>query len=262
MNQLFFLYATSSLTITVSLFLLILLLNELGFRVGRFVLVHSDSEVKTLTGAVQAAILGLLALLLGFTFSMSMQRHDNRSVALIEEVNAIGTALLRVQLLPDNLQDEGHDLFREYVDLRVAIGEIDITRREARTKYNELIGETQSKLWLLAMGATDADPRPVTTGNFVKSLNNLIDSQGKRNALLWMHVPAAVLLILYTVLLSSGAIIGYSSGLSGKRILLPTALISLIISLIVFVVIDLDRPKRGLIQIDQRIMVELQEDLQ
>ena len=262
MNQLDYFYATSSITITVSLFILILLLNELCFRAGRYVQDQSDSEIRSLTGAVQAAILGLLALLLGFTFSMSMQRHDDRSHTLIDEVNAIGTALLRVQLLPEELQDEGYDMFREYVDLRVAIGEIDITQREARTKYNQQIGETQNKLWSLAIKATDTDPRPVTTGNFVKSLNDLIDSQGKRNAMLWMHVPVAVLLILYTVFLSSGGIIGYSSGLSGKRILLPTALISLIISLIVFVVIDLDRPKRGLIQIDQTIMVELQEDLQ
>ena len=119
---------------------------------------------------MQAAILGLLALLLGFTFSMPMQRHDDRSHTLIDELNAIGTALLRVQLLPEELQDEGYDMFREYVDLRVAIGEIDITQREARTKYNQKIGETQNKSWSLAMKATDTDPRPVTTGNFVKSL--------------------------------------------------------------------------------------------
>jgi len=262
MNFLEFLYDISSATITVVLFLLIILLGELGFRLGRYVQDQTDAEIKALTGAVQAAILALLGLLLGFTFSMSMQRHDTRSHALVDEVNAIGTASLRTQLLPAEFQEEAAELFRKYVDLRVAIGKTDLTNREQRIQYNALIAETQGELWSLAMKATDADPRPVTTGAFVKSLNDLIDSQGKRNALLWMHVPEAVLLILYLVFLSSGAILGYSGGLSGKRILLPTALISLLISLIVFIVIDLDRPKRGIIQIDQSIMVELQEGLQ
>lgn len=261
MNQLAFLYDTSSITITIVLFLLILLLDELGFRLGRYVQDQTDTEIKALTGAVQAAILALLGLLLGFTFSMSMQRHDNRSHALVDEVNAIGTASLRVQLLPAEFQDEASDLFRNYVDLRIGIGKVDLTRIEEREKYNKQIAETQTELWTLAMKATDADPRPVTTGAFVKSLNDLIDSQGKRNALLWMHVPEAVLLILYLVFVSSGAIMGYSSGLSGKRIVMPTGLIALIISLIVFIVIDLDRPKRGVIQVDQSIMVELREDM-
>lgn len=261
MNQLDFLYNTSSITITIVLFLLILLLSELGFRLGRYVQDQTDTEIKALTGAVQAAILALLGLLLGFTFSMSMQRHDNRSHALVDEVNAIGTASLRIQLLPAEFQDAASDLFRKYVDLRIGIGKVDLTSIEERKKYNLQIAETQTELWTLAMKATDSDPRPVTTGAFVKSLNELIDSQGKRNALLWMHVPEAVLLILYLVFVSSGAILGYSSGLSGKRIVIPTALISLIISLIVFIVIDLDRPKRGVIQIDQSIMVELREDM-
>jgi len=67
--------------------------NEIGFQMGRFVQKHTDSAVKTLTGSIQASVLGLLALMLGFTFSMSMQRYDSRSMALIEEANAIGTTL-------------------------------------------------------------------------------------------------------------------------------------------------------------------------
>lgn len=257
MNQQEMLYGYSSVAIVVMLFIAIVLLNEMGFRVGRFVQSRTDSEVKSLTGSIQASILGLLALLLGFTFSMSMQRYDNRSMALIDEANAISTAVLRVQLLPKEFRSEAKILFKEYIQLRVEIGQIDLTKIEERDVYNDKIANLQDKLWAVAISATDADPRPVTTGAFVKSLNDVIDSQGKRNALLQMQVPEVVLLLLFIVFISSGGIMGYSAGLSGKRMFFPIVLVSLLITLIVFIIIDLDRPKRGLIQVNQSVMVEL-----
>jgi hypothetical protein len=251
------LYGFSSIAIASALFFAIIICNEIGFRSGRFIQLRTDNEVKVLTGSIQASILGLLALLLGFTFSMSMQRYDNRSMALIEEANAIGTAILRVQLLPEEFRTDAEELFREYVNLRVSVGKLDLTQQHEREIYNIKITDVQNELWTLAISATNLDPRPVTTGAFVKSLNDVFDSQGKRNALLQMHVPEVVLVLLFIVFISSGGMMGYSAGLIGKRIVAPIILVSLLITLIVFIIIDLDRPKRGLIQIDQGVMVEL-----
>lgn len=255
------LYDFSSIAIVITLFIAIIICNEAGFRAGRFIQLRTDSEVKALTGSIQGSILGLLALLLGFTFSMSMQRFDNRSMALIDEANAIGTAVLRVELLPKQYERQAHQLFEEYVNLRVAIGKLDLTKIQQRRDYNKKITMLQSQLWALAIEATNIDPRPVTTGAFVNSLNSTFDSQGKRNALLQMHVPEVVLILLFIVFISSGGIMGYSAGLSGKRMTAPIILVSLLITLIVFIIIDLDRPKRGLIQVDQTVMVELLESI-
>jgi uncharacterized membrane protein (Fun14 family) len=74
-----------------------------------------------------------------------------------------------------------------------------------------------------------------------------------------MHVPEVVLILLFVVFISSGGILGYSAGLSGKRVFAPIVLVSLLITLIVFIIIDLDRPKRGLIQVNQEVMIELQD---
>jgi len=260
MNEQELLYSHNSITIAAVLFVVIIIFNEIGFLLGRFVQARTDNEVKSITGSIQASILGLLALLLGFTFSMSMQRYDNRSMALIDEANAIGTAILRVQLLPEQYQKDANETFRKYVDLRVAIGEIDLTKRDERKKFNQQISILQDKLWSLAIMATNDDPRPVTTGAFVKSLNDVIDSQGKRNALLQMHVPEVVLILLFIAFVSSGGILGYSGGLSGSRIVAPVSLVSLLITLIVFIIIDLDRPKRGLIQVNQAVMTEIFQD--
>jgi len=255
-QQLF--YDFSSIAITTTLFFLLVLSNEIGFQTGRFVQDRTDTEIKTLTGAIQASTLGLLALLLGFTFSMSMQRYDSRSLALISEANAIGTAGLRVQLLPEQHQGKAVHLLKKYVDLRIAIGKLDLTRREEREKYDVKISELQNELWSLAVMAAQEDPRPVTTGAFITSLNDVIDSQGRRNALLQMHVPEVVLLLLFIVFIASGGMLGYSSGLSGKRVVAPTIMVSFLIAMIVFIIIDLDRPKRGLIQVDQGSMLLLQ----
>jgi hypothetical protein len=251
------LYAYSSIAIAAALFIVIIVFNEVGFKLGRFVQGRTDDDVKALTGSIQASILGLLALLLGFTFSMSMQRFDNRSMALIDEANALGTAMLRVQLLPEQFQPQATALFNQYVRLRIEIGQVDLTKLDARAQYNKQIAQLQQQLWTLAVAATNEDPRPVTTGVFVNALNSVIDAQGKRNALLQMHVPEVVLLLLFVVFISSGGIIGYSAGLAGKRNMAPVVLVSLLITLIVFIIIDLDRPKRGLIQVDQSVMSEL-----
>lgn len=251
----------STTQIVAALFIGIFVMNELCFRVGRYVQNSTAEEVKSLTGTIQGSILGLLALLLGFTFSMSMQRYDNRSEALIDEANTIGTAILRVQLLPDHLQPQVHEKMSEYIDLRIAVGKIDLTHKEERRAYNQQITRVQNELWALAIEAAHDDPRPVTSGAFINSLNDMIDSQGKRSALLQRHVPEVVLFLLFLVFVSSGGIMGYSGGLSGSRVLVPTLMVSLLISLIVFLIIDLDRPKRGIIQVDQTPMEMLKDSL-
>ncbi len=258
MQQTSLLYEFSSIAITTLLFVLIVLLYEVGFHLGRFVQNRTDQEVKSLTGAIQGSILGLLALLLGFTFSMSMQRYDNRSEALISEANAIGTVQLRVELLPEQHRDKVSGLLEQYVGLRIAVGSIDLTRSQERQEYNRRLADLQSRLWNLAVEAVQDDPRPVTTGAFINALNEMIDAQGKRAALLQMHVPEIVLYLLFLVFIASGGILGYSSGLSGRRVIAPTMMVSFLIALIVFIIIDLDRPKRGVIQVNQGPMLMLQ----
>ena len=113
MNQIEILYPHSSIAIVSALFLVMVLVNELGFWLGRFVQEHTNSELKALTGSIQASMLGLLALLLGFTFSMAMQRYDSRSMALIEEANAIDSTMLRVQLLPEQWRGPARELLHE-----------------------------------------------------------------------------------------------------------------------------------------------------
>ncbi len=250
-------YNQNSILIVVILFVLILVANEIGFRIGRHSQKHSDKELKSQTNAIQAGLLGLLALLLGFTFNMALQRFDNRSQAVIHEANAIGTAMLRTQLLPKPYDSISNELLHHYIDLRLEISQIDLTKENERILLNRKTAKLQNTIWENATLAADIDPRPVTTGYFINSLNDLIDAQGARNAILQRHVPEVILFLLFIVFITAGALMGYSSGLGLKRTFIPTFMMTFLIVLVVFIIIDLDRPKRGIIKIKQSSLIEL-----
>jgi hypothetical protein len=119
----------------------------------------------------------LLALLLGFSFSMAATRWELRQHAFIDEANAIGTAYLRTSLLPEPLRRDVAALLVEYVDVRLApeaIGPDPAGRARSAGEARRL----QSRIWQLAIAAVAIDPRQVTTGLFVPSLNEMIDAHG------------------------------------------------------------------------------------
>lgn len=250
-------YNQNSVLVVLILLILILTAYEICFRVGRYYQKKTDTELKSQTNSIQAGILGLLALLLGFTFNMALQRFDNRSYAVIKEANTIGTSLLRTKLLPPPYDSLSNKLLQEYVDLRIEISGIDLTNYEERNPINKKTDNIQNQIWELAIKAAEVDPRPVTTGYFITSLNDVIDARGERNAILQRHVPEVILFLLFSIFIIGGALMGYTSGLGNKRAYIPTVMFTVLIVLVVFIIIDLDRPKRGLIKVKQDSMLEL-----
>ena len=255
-----YLYDQNSFLVVSILFLLILLANEAGYRLGHNYQARTDSDVKAHTNTIQAGALGLLALILGFTFNMALQRYNNRSQAVIEEANAIGTALLRTQLLPEPYDTITHKLLQEYINLRLQVSNADHAMVSEQQKLDDATREKQHEIWVQAVRAARLDPRQVTTGYFVGALNNMIDAHGEYNALLQLHVPEVILILLFVVFIMSGALIGYGSGLGRKRSSIPALMLTFLICLVVFIIIDLDRPKRGVIRINQNSMMLLKND--
>ncbi|WP_157578865.1 bestrophin-like domain [Pontibacter roseus] len=253
-------YDHNSILIVAVLFVLILVAVEAGFRIGRHQQRNTDEDVKVQTNTIQAGTLGLLALILGFTFNMSLQRYDSRSEAVINEANAIGTTLMRTHLLPAPHDSISHMLLQQYIDLRLAISNTEYAMVTEQVALDKETRDLQRDIWQQAVKAAQADPNPVTTGFFITSLNNMVIAHSERNALLAAHVPEVILFLLFTVFIMSGALIGYGSGLGNRRTLLPSALMSFLICLVVFIIIDLDRPNRGIIKVDQRSMEQLKSD--
>jgi hypothetical protein len=119
-------YDQNSLLISGLLFVSMLVAMEVGYLLGRRDELRANESSRTHVGAIQASLLGVLALLLGFTFSLSLQRFDSRSQAVVDEANAIGTTYLREQLLRATLRGEVQSLLRRYVDLHVKAGTVSL----------------------------------------------------------------------------------------------------------------------------------------
>ena len=251
-------YDHSSFLIAGILFVSMVLAIEVGYRIGRRTQAGASEPSKAQINAVQASLLGILALLLGFTFSLSLQRYDSRSKAVADEANAIGTAYLRTQLLPVSVCSKVQQLFREYLDLRIQAGHITLANQAEREKILVKANQTLDSVWRYAAQAAKEDPSPVTSGLFIQSLNALIDAYGKRDAELERHVPEVVLFLLYFAFLMTGIIVGYASGVAGYRAPLVSYIMVALIVLLVFIIIDLDRPRRGLIEVSQKSLVDLQ----
>jgi hypothetical protein len=250
-------YDQNSLLISGVLFASMLIAIEVGYILGRRVETRANESSRTHVVAIQASLLGVLALLLGFTFSLSLQRFDSRSQAVVDEANAIGTTYLREQLLHTTINDEVRTLLRRYVDLRVQAGTVSLDNEAQRHAIIAKTNKVLDDLWGYARRVADEDGRAVSAGLFIQSVNDLIDSYGRRDAALSQHVPELVLFLLYGTFLMTGSVVGYASGVAGHRPPLVAYIMVMLIVVLTFIIVDLDRPRRGLIRVDQTSLIDL-----
>jgi hypothetical protein len=251
-------YSQNSVMIVLGLFLCMLLAMELGFRSGIRKQVHTP-EAITQANSVLVSMLGLLALLLAFTFSAALQRYEDRSQTVVVEANAIGTTFLRARLLPGGMTDEVQATLRQYLGIRIQEGLVDATEPELHASLVSQAKLLEAQLWSQAVRAAKLDPNPVTSGLFIQSLNELIDTSGTRNAALNRHVPEFVLLVMFATIVLMTAMLGYASGIAGHRVTLAAFVLVILIALFVYLILDLDSPRRGVIQVSHESMLSLEQ---
>lgn len=255
-------YDHSSILIVAVLFAALLLATEGGYRLGLRLSSLTVDATKSQINAIQGSLLGVLALLLGFTFSLSLQRFDSRSEAVVAEANAIGTTILRADVLPTSVRASTQELLEEYLDLRIRAGRISLDRPGERGQILVETEEVLDALWILAVRASDENPSPATTGLFVQSLNQMIDALATRDAALDRHVPEPVLLLMFLAFILTSLLVGYAAGVSGHRASFAIYILITLVTCLVFIVIDLDRPRRGLIEVSQQNLIDLQDGSQ
>ena len=254
-------YDKNSVLIAAILFVSMVIAIELGARLGLRLSKKTSEALRSQVNAVQGSLLGILALLLGFTFSQSLQRYDVRSAAVVEEANAIGTAYLRLDLLTDEFRAPSAKLMQDYLASRVQAGSISIDRVEERDLVLSTSVQLQGQLWQQASLALDISERPATLNLYLQSLNDMFDSNALRDAALTRHIPEPVLFLLYGTFILTGVVVGYASGVAGSRAPNGTYVLVALIVVLVFIIVDLDRPRRGLIEVDQSSLVELHESI-
>jgi hypothetical protein len=230
----------------------ILVLSEIGWQLG----IQTKGPASSNFSTLESAMLGLLALMLAFTFAMALERFDTRRDALLNEANSIGTTALRARLFPDPQRSEVLKLLREYVQIRLDVVQSNTSLIELKGAVDRS-NAVQEALWKQAQTIADKDKWTVPTGIFIQSLNEMIDDQGKRLSALRNRIPNSVLLTLYSIAAVAGAFAGYASGRDVVRSRVPVYVMGILVSAVIYLIIDLDRPSAGFIKNNQQPMIDL-----
>jgi hypothetical protein len=224
---------------------------EIGRQLGLLASRQQRESISTIEGA----ILGLLALLIAFTFSMALSLYEARRDALLNEANAIGTTALRATLLPAPYSTECLKLLREYIQIQVDIAR-DTPSPSEMTSAVAHSSAIQQALWQQVKEVAAKDNAMVPTGLFIQSLNEMIDDREKHLIANANRVPNIILIALYGVAIFAGAISGYGSGLEVQRARLPIYAMAVLVAAMILLIQDLDRPSAGFIKVSQQPMLD------
>jgi hypothetical protein len=234
---------------------------ELGFHLGKWRKRRSKDEEKGQAGALMGAALGMLAFLLAFTFGMAGSKQDVRKKLVLEEANAIGTAYLRAQILPEPSSSKIKGLLHEYVGVRLkgaqSVKSIDQVK-QAIARSEELHNE----LWALSVSLAKENSGSIFAGLFVDSLNKVIDLHSKRiTAGIRNRIPMSIGITLYFVAILTMTLMGYQAGLTGIRTLVARFALILAFASVMLLITELDRPGKTMIKVSQQTMIDLQASM-
>ena len=217
-------------------------------------------EEKSDPAFIVSASLGLLALLLGFTVSMAVSRYDGRRAATLNEGNAIGTFVYRTDLMPPALRAATLDELEHYVEARLAVGRMGETS-EAVLKAHAETGKVAERLWKHMVAVGPQVPDTAVRMLLVESANGMFDAAMVRDAALANRLPPTLVALLILFPVASLVLIGYVSGrLIGAHFLASTELI-LLLTLVLLLIADLDRPRSGTIVTPQGALLEAQAQI-
>jgi hypothetical protein len=240
--------------------LVFLVVIEACYRLG---VRHRDADedaARSHISGLQGALLGLLALLLGFTFAMAVSRFDARKSLVLEEANAIGKAYWRAQLLQRPERKDLGRLFDDYVASRIQFHRAQENSTEIESASAASVRIAQ-QIATLGNAIQTADPSLVTT-LFMQAVNDMVDVNEKRRVALENHVPEPVMVLLFLVATASIAFIAYGTGLHGRRRVVSTGLFAAMIALVLTFIVDIDQPRSGLLTVGQESMLRLKATLE
>jgi len=247
--------------LVLGLLALLFVANEVGYRFGLRSNPDESERSRSVSSGIKTAIFGLVALLLAFSYSMSSGRYMGRVQLVVDEANAIGTCYLRADLLSEPARGTIRTALRRYTDLRIE----HFAHALEAGEYNRTTAGMDSCLTALWSGVKEAaqeDRTQIVPSLIVPAANAVIDLSAERAWATHNQLPAPVLLLLTVCMLVSAGLMGHSSGQVRYRHIVLWIAMNLLIMLVLFVVVDFDRSKRGLIQISNAPLTELQRSME
>lgn len=204
---------------------------------------------------VQTAALTLLALIVGFSFSMAVSRYDQRKNYEEAEANAIGTEYLRVELLPAEIAAQVRELILRWLDHRILfyedfnepyVGQVDLESEKLR-----------EQLWSAILPAAQTQPTPVTA-LAVSGMNDMLNAQGHTQGAWWNRIPLGAWALMGSVAIACNLLLGYSERRRGALLLL---VLPVIVSISVLLIADIDSPRGGVIRVLPHNLISLSQSL-
>jgi len=210
-------------------------------------------------GVLQAALLGLVGLILAFGLSLAVGRYEARRAAVVDEANAIGTTYLRAQLLAEPVRSRSLERLVRYTDASIRLSESVPTSDEARRAVAD--GQVlQRQLWGLAGEAVAGAPDATAPRLYVQTLNDMIDMQTVRVAGLSNRVPGEVLAVEVLGAAVGLGLLAFYLALLGRGVI-TVVLAAALVTMLLLVTLDLDRPTRGLIKVPAAPLVSLRASM-
>jgi len=229
---------------------------EIGFRAAAHAAVRNDEARHEQAVASRDTLGILLSLLLGFTLAMALPRFDLRKQLVIDEANAIGTASLRSQILPEPARNNMRELLGQYADTRIVFSTTSLIKSELDPVLKRS-SQLQSQLWEQAAAAARENSGPVMA-LFLSSINDVIDLGEKRLAAVENRIPISIWVMLLLISVLTCLTFGYSAR---SRFWMVSVISPLMIAIVMWLIADLDSPRSGLIRADYSSLVRARNDL-
>jgi hypothetical protein len=246
-----------------ALFTGMLCFTEVGRRLGRISMQRESEGPGGAFAVLEGGVFGLMGLLIALTFSTSASRLEERRQMIVDETNAIGTAWLRIALLPEAKQSAMRQVFKQYTDTRLAFFQ-DMADLKAATHALHRTNALQGEIWSQGVVACSETPSVAASTLFLPALNSMIDLTTTGTMLAKTHLPWLVRMVLVVSPLMCAFLAGIESAPRTRRVWMPAILFALLLSLTIYVILDLDYPRVGLIRIDpvDQALVELRTSME
>lgn len=257
------LYALLIVMYVLGLLIAMFILLEIGRRASARRHAKEPEGMRPGITAMDGAVFGLLGLLLAFTFGGAVSRFDWRRQLVIQETNNIGTGYLRLDLLPASAQPALRESFRRYVDMR-----LEVYRKlpDVAAAYKELAraDELQREIWRAAVAASRS-PRasPTVAGLLLPALNAMIEITTTRTFAALTHPPVVVFVLLFGLAILSAFLAGFGLAGSKERSWVHMASFALVLAAAVYVILDIEYPRVGLIKVDafDKALIDLRNSM-
>lgn len=253
------LYSLSALALALIVAALAAVALEVGFRIGEGHRRRVPESASAGSGPIEGAIYALFGLLLAFSFSVAVMHYDTRRALVVQEANDIATAYLRADVAPEPERATLQRLLRDYLDARIAFSLADFRSADV-DRWRARGGELRRDIWRVASDLMRRDPHE-GHALLAASLNTMFDTRATRLASLDLQLKDSVVLMLAATAALAAATAGYASGLKDDRHPVAWMIFLLLLVLVLNVIFDLDRPRRGLYRVPIGPLLGLQGDV-